>query len=196
MNKQYMKQKLSTFALSMFRKDFFGIYHGSLSAKLESNLFVVNTKEAIFDDINEKQLIELHFNKDYRWNEASIDADIHMRIYSQITDAKFISYTMAPFTTSYSLYHNIIIPQDYFGHQELGQITIFDPRQFDDWYDRASSEISHYFLTHDTNLMVIRGYGIYAYHRDLHEMAKQLAILERSCRILLLDHNISKIDIG
>ena len=194
MNKQHMKQKLSTFALSLFRKDFFGIYHGSISAKLESALFVINAKESIFDAIDENQLVELRFNKDYRWKEASIDADIHKSIYKLITDAKFITFTMAPFTTSYSLYHDVIIPQDYFGHQQLGQIPIYDPKNFEDWYDRASSEIAQYFFTHDTNIMVIRGYGIFAYHRDLHEMAKQLAILERSCRILMLDKEISAVD--
>lgn len=187
MNKQHMKKKLSSFALSLFRKDFFGIYHGSISAKLESTLFVINAKESIFDAIDESQLVELRFNKDYRWKEASIDADIHKSIYAAISDAKFITFTMAPFTTSYSLYHDMIKPQDYFGDQYLGEIKIYDPKQFDDWYVRARSEISHYFLTHDTNIMVIRGYGIFAYNRDMHEMAKQLAILERSCRILMLD---------
>lgn len=182
-----MKQKLISLGLSLFRKDFFGIYHGSISAKLSSSLFVINTKETIFDAIDEEHLIELYYNKDYRWKDASIDANIHLGIYKQISDAKFITFTMAPFTTSYSLYHNIIIPQDFFGYKELGQIPIYDPRQFDDWYERAGSEIPHYFLSQKTNIIIIRGYGVYAYSRDLHEMAKKLAILEKSCRILMLD---------
>ena len=94
---------------------------------------------------------------------------------------------MPPFTTAYSLDHNIISPKDYFGHKEIGSIEIFDPREFDDWYDRAESEISYYFQTNKTNIIVIRGYGVYSFNRDLHEMAKQLAILEKSCRILMLD---------
>lgn len=188
MNRSDLKTKLSILALSMFRKDFFGIYHGSLSAKTESNRFIINTKEAIFDDIGEDNLIELYFKKDYRWNQASIDAKIHHKIYTQISDAKFISFSMAPFTSSYALEHNIISPKDYFGNQELGSIEIFDPKQFDDWYDRAESEISYYLQTKKTNIMVIRGYGVYTYNRDLHEMAKQLAILEKSCRILMLDN--------
>ena len=94
---------------------------------------------------------------------------------------------MPPFTTAYSLKHNIISPKDYFGHQEIGSIEIFDPKQFDDWYDRAQSEITYYFQTKKTNIMVIRGYGVYAFNRDLHEMAKQLAILEKSCRLLMLE---------
>ncbi len=187
MNRALLKNKLSTLALSMFRKDFFGIFHGSISAKTESNRFIINTKEAVFDALDDSALIELYFKKDYRWNQASIDSKIHFSIYSQISDAKFISFTMPPFTVAYSLEHNIIIPKDYFGYKELGSIKIFNPKQFDDWYDRAESEIAYYFQTNKTNIIVIRGYGVYTFNRDLHEMAKKLAILEKSCRILMLD---------
>ncbi|MBL0708912.1 MAG: class II aldolase and adducin N-terminal domain-containing protein [Sulfurimonas sp.] len=187
MNIDHLKVNLSTLALSMFRKDFFGIYHGSLSAKTQSNRFIINTKEAIFDALDDDSLIELYFKKDYRWNRASIDSNIHFSIYSQISDAKFISFSMPPFTTAYSLEHNIITPKDYFGFKELGSIKIVNPKQFEDWYDRAQSEIAYYFQTKKTNIMVIRGYGVYSFNRDLHEMAKQLAILEKSCRLLLLD---------
>ncbi len=187
MNRALLKNKLSTLALSMFRKDFFGIFHGSISAKTESNRFIINTKEAVFDALDNNSLIELYFKKDYRWNQASIDAKIHFSIYSQISDAKFISFTMPPFAVAYSLEHNIIIPKDYFGYKELGSIKIFNPKQFDDWYDRAESEIAYYFQTKKTDIIVIRGYGVYAFNRDIHEMAKKLAILEKSCRILMLD---------
>ncbi|QOY53876.1 class II aldolase/adducin family protein [Candidatus Sulfurimonas marisnigri] len=189
MNRENLKNKLSLLALSMFRKDFFGIYHGSISAKTESNRFIINTKEAIFDSIDEN-LIELYFKKDYRWNQASIDANIHHSIYSQISDAKFICFSMPPFTTAYSLNHNMIIPKDYFGYKEIGSIQIVDPKQFEDWYDRAQSEISYYFQSQKTDIMVIRGYGVYTFNRDIHEMAKKIAILEKSCRLLLLDGSV------
>ncbi len=189
MNRQSLKNKLATLALSMFRKDFFGIYHGSISAKTESSRFIINTKEAVFDAIDETNLIELYFKRDYRWNQASMDSRIHFSIYSQISEAKFICFSMPPFTTAYSLLHNIISPKDYFGYKEIGSIEIFDPKQFDDWYDRAESEIAYYFQTKKTNIMVIRGYGVYTYNRDLHEMAKQLAVLEKSCRLLMIEKN-------
>ena len=194
MNRANLKEKLSTLSLSMFRKDFFGIYHGSLSAKTESNRFVINTKEAIFDALDEKNIIELYFKKDYRWKQASIDANIHFSIYSQISEAKFVCFSMPQFTTAYSLQHDTIVPKDYFGHQEIGSIEIVDPKQFEDWYDRADSEIAYYFQTQKTNIMVIRGYGVYAYNRDIHEMAKKLAILEKSCRLLMLDNSQSSFD--
>lgn len=196
MDRQHLKKKLSTLALSMFRKDFFGIYHGSISAKTESNRFIINTKEAIFDALDDNSLIQLYFKKDYRWNQASLDAKIHFSIYSQISEAKFICFSMPQFTTAYSLEHNVITPKDYFGHQELGSIDIIDPRQFEDWYDRADSEIAYYFQTRKTNIMVIRGYGIYTYNRDINEMAKKLAILEKSCRLLLmLDNSTSNYEV-
>ena len=191
MNKTHLKKQLANLSLSMFRKDFFGIYHGSLSAKTETGRFIINTKEAIFDALDEKSLIELYFKKDYRWKQASIDADIHHSIYSNISEAKFICFTMPQFTTAYSLTHNIITPMDYFGYEELGSIEIYSPKQFEDWYDRAQSEITLYFQTQTTNIIVIRGYGVYAYSRDLHEMAKKLAILEKSCRLLMLNDTSS-----
>lgn len=195
MNKQNIKRELSSLTLSMFRKDFFGIYHGSISAKLETNLFTINTKDAIFDTINEEHLIDLYYKKDYRWKEASMDASIHLGIYQNISDAKFISFTMPPYTTAYSLDHSIIIPQDYFGYHELGEIPIYDPKQFDDWYDRASSEIPYYFTQNQTNIIIIKGYGVYAFNRDLALMAKQLAVLEKSCRLLMLDSRSAKFDL-
>ncbi|MEA3227710.1 MAG: class II aldolase and adducin N-terminal domain-containing protein [Campylobacterota bacterium] len=187
MNRANLRNKLSTLALSMFRKDFFGIYHGSISAKTESNSFIINTKEAVFDAIDDSSLIELYFKRDYRWNIASIDSNIHHNIYSQISDAKFICFSMPPFTTAYSLEHNTITPKDYFGYQEIGSVPIINPKQFDDWYDRAQSEIAYYMISNKTDIMVIKGYGVYIYNRDLKEMAKKLAILEKSCRLLMLD---------
>ena len=102
---------------------------------------------------------------------------------------------MPQFTTAYSLHHDNIIPKDYFGHTEIGAIDVIDPKQFDDWYDRADSEIAYYLQTNKTNIMVIRGYGVYAYSRDIHEMAKRLAILEKSCRLLMLDNSQTNIDL-
>lgn len=195
MDKQLVKRQLASFALSMFRKDFFGIYHGSLSAKLDTNQFTVNTKNAIFDSISEESLIDLFYNKDYRWKDASIDASIHQGIYRQISDAKFITFTMPPFTTAFSLHHSIIIPKDYFGFKEFGKINIYDPKKFEDWYERAVSEIPQYFQQNNASIMVIRGYGVYAFSRDIHTMVRQLSILERSCRILMLDHSQSRLDI-
>jgi len=194
MNKQRLKKQLASFALSMFRKDFYGIYHGAISAKTENTRFIINTKDSIFDAITDEQLLELNFSKDYRWNDASLDAGIHKGIYAHIKDAKFVTFSMPPYTTAYSLEHNMIVPKDYFGYYELGAITIYDPKSFDDWYDRAATEIPKYFLNNQANIMVIRGYGIYAYNRNLHEMAKLLSVLEKSCRLLLLENKNNTMD--
>ncbi len=189
MNKDKIKSQLKDISLSFFRKDFFSIYHGSISAKTEASRFIINKKDAIFDNLSDDSLIELYFKKDYRWNQASSSAIIHKEIYENFSDAKFISFSVPIFTMSYSLNHNIIIPKDYFGYKELGNITIYNPKQFDDWAERASTEIVHYFITNKTNIMIIKGYGVYSFNRDISEMVKKLSILERSCRILMLDNN-------
>ncbi|MDF1881036.1 class II aldolase and adducin N-terminal domain-containing protein [Sulfurimonas sp. MAG313] len=182
----HLKSKLTILSNSFFHNNFFGLYHGSISAKTDSNRFIINNKEAVFHDLEASELLELGHNKDYRWRKASIDTPIHAAIYSQISDAKFISFTMPPFVTAYSINHSIITPKDYFGQRECSNITIYDPKSFDDWYDRASSEIPQYFIKHEHNIMIIKGYGVYAYSRDLQTMTKKLAVLEKSCRLLML----------
>ena len=182
----HLKRSLCELSNSFFQNDFFGLYHGSISAKTDSNRFIINQKEAVFHNLEVEELLELGHNKDYRWKKASIDTPIHAAIYSQISDAKFISFSMPPYATAYSFNHSFIAPQDYFGQKECKGIPIYDPKSFEDWYDRASSEIPQFFIKNETNIIVIKGYGVYAFSRDLQTMTRKLAILEKSCRLLML----------
>jgi L-fuculose-phosphate aldolase len=68
----------------------------------------------------------------------------------------------------------------------IGKTNIYDLKQFDDWYERAAVEICRYFQEKKTNIMVIKGYGVYAYDRDIHALAKNVALIENSCRLLVL----------
>ncbi len=178
------KKEISAVALAMFRKNFLGIFHGSISARIKQDKMIINTKNAIFDRLQDSYLMELCSKKDYRWNEASLDADIHFNIYKNINEAKFICSTMPPFITAYTLNHEYIEPKDYFGYARFGKMQIYEAGNFDDWYERADVEIPKYLKENDINTMVIRGYGVYCYDRDIYELAKSVAILENSCRIL------------
>ncbi len=177
-------EELTDVSLSMFRKNFLGIFHGSLSAKIEEDHFLINKRESIFDEMGEEDFIELYSRRDYRWKQASIDAEIHSNIYRYVSYAKYIAYTMPPYTTAYSLDIASIRPKDYFGYKTFGELQIYDPGSFDTWYERAPNEIYHYFKKNDTNIMVIKGYGVYTCHRDLPTLVKHIAILENSCRLL------------
>lgn len=174
-------QKLS---LSMFRKGFLGIFHGSISAKIAQNKFIINKKNAVFDSLEEEDFILLHNKKDYRWNEASIDSDIHLSIYNNIFEAKFIAFTMPQNIVSYSLNHDFIEPKDYFGYERFDRIEIYNPKNYDDWYERAPYEIPKFMQKNKTNFIVIKGYGIISYSRDLIDLAKDVALLDFSCTVL------------
>lgn len=184
MDKKNLIHDISSVSLSMFRKNFLGIFHGSISARIEQNKIMINRSDAIFDRLDDDGLIELCSKKDYRWNEASLDADIHFNIYKNISEAKYICYAMPPFITAYTLSHDIVIPRDYFGSQRFGNREVYDIKNFEDWYERADVEIPRYLKENKTNTMVIRGYGVYTYDRDIHEIAKTVAVLENSCRLL------------
>ncbi len=187
MLEKHLVNELKNVSLSMFRKDFIGIFHGSLSAKVEDNVFVINKSNSIFDELNDDDFIELYTKKDYRWNQASQDSDIHLYIYNNISEAKYICYTMPPFTTAYSLINNKITPKDYFGSTIIGEKEIYDPGDFETWYNRAHIEIFTNMKKTDTDIMIIKGYGVYAYSRDLNDLVKKIAILENSVKML---HNL------
>ncbi|RDU70663.1 hypothetical protein CQA58_04805 [Helicobacter brantae] len=176
---------LKQVSLSMFRKNFFGIFHGSISARLTYESFVINAKQAVFDDLNEKSLIALNTIKDYRWNESSIDTPIHAQIYKNYKNAKFIAYAMPPYSVSYSLKHTHLRPLDFFGRQILGEeVEIWDIGNYDTWYDRAMYEIADHITQNNKRFLIIKGYGIYAFDRDLNSLAKKIAVIENSCKIL------------
>jgi len=174
-------------SLSLFNKNFFGVYHGSISARLSSNRFIINSKETILDEVTEASLVRLDCHKkDYRWGMASPDVNIHEHIYETIPNAKYVSYTMPPYATAYSLKHGKVSPQDYYGKKVLGEVIVYDPKNIEDWIERAPYEIPQFFQKHDTHILLIKGFGVISYDRDITEMAKKVSILENSCRLLAL----------
>ncbi|QKF65059.1 class II aldolase and adducin N-terminal domain-containing protein [Campylobacter corcagiensis] len=171
-------------SLSMFRKSFFGIYHGSLSARISLTKFTINKKDAIFDGLQDKDFITIDEKRDYKWDEASIDSEIHLNIYKTIYEAKFIAFAMPPNTVAYSLNHDYIMPDDYFGKMHFSKIKIYDPKNMDDWYERAPYEISKTMIKNRINFLIIRGYGIVLHSRSLNELAKTVALIDNSVKIL------------
>ncbi len=183
----HLFEELKAVSLSMFRKNFFGIYHGSISARIDAGSFLINSKEAIFDEMKPDSLIQIEIGvKDYKWNISSMDTHIHEQVYQEIPSAKYIAYTMPPYATAYSLKHKKFSPVDYFGDLNIGKLDIYDPGNFNDWYDRAPYEISRYFNDNNCQLMLVKGYGLVAYDRDIIHMAKKIALLENSARVLIL----------
>lgn len=185
MNKKVIEE-MRRIALSMFRKSFFGVFHGSLSVKVGESRFIINKKEAIFDELDDSTLMMLRYDRDYRWHEASLDSAIHASIYQGISDAKCIAYCLPPFTMAYALRFNKIIPQDYFGARILKSIEVYNPKDFETWYERADVEIVRHMRESNARVMVIRGYGVYLFERDMNQLAKMVALVENSCKILHL----------
>jgi len=188
---KHLIEDIQHVSLSLFNKNFFSVYHGSISARVSSSGFIINSKDTILDEVTEDSLVKLDCNKrDYRWSLANSDVNIHEQIYETIPNAKYISYTMPPYATAYSLKHGKVSPQDYYGKQILGEVIIYDPKNIDDWLERAPHEIAKFFQKHETHLLLIKGFGLISYDRDITEMAKKISILENSCRLLALSANL------
>ncbi len=188
---KHLIEEIQHVSLSLFHKNFFSLYHGSISARVSTSSFIINSKDTILDEITEDSLVKLDCQKrDYRWNLANSDVHIHEHIYESIPNAKYISYTMPPYATAFSLKHGKVLPADFYGKTVLGEVIVYDPKNIDDWLDRAPYEVSRFFQKHDTHLLLIKGFGLISYDRDIIEMAKKISILENSCRLLALSANL------
>ncbi len=178
-------------SLSLFNKNFFSVYHGSISARVSQYSFIINSKDTILNEVTEESLVKLDYQKrDYRWSMANADVHIHENIYETIPNAKYVCYTMPPYATAYSLKHGKVSPADFYGKKVLGEIIVYDPKNMEDWLERAPFEIPQFFQKHDTHLLLIKGFGLISYDRDITEMAKKISILENSCRLLALSANL------
>ncbi len=189
----HLLKELQHISHSMFSKNYFGVFHGSISAKVGIHEFIVNKKDVILDEVNENGFIRLNCNKrkDYRWKESSLDSEIHLEIYKTLPNAKYISYTMPPYATAYSFEHSLVVPKDYHGYKILKEVNVYDPQSFSDWEKRAPYEIANYFEKSENHLLLIKGFGLISYDRDLREMVKKVAILENSCRLLTINKMIT-----
>ncbi|BCD46340.1 class II aldolase and adducin N-terminal domain-containing protein [Helicobacter suis] len=184
---QKLLEQLQKVSLSMFRKGFFSIFRGSISARMGATRFIINKNNAVFDNLDEESFIVLHDKLDYRWQESSMDTSIHASIYQYFTEARFIAYARPPHAIAYSLNHDHLIPKDYLGCSLLGQeIEIYDPKNYKDWKDRSSTDILHYLQTSKRHFIFIRGCGIVVYHRELQGLLKIFDLIEGSCQILQL----------
>ena len=178
-------------SLSLFNKNFFSVYHGSISARMSQSEFIINSRDTILNEVTEESLVKLDCNKrDYRWSLANADVHIHENMYETIPNAKYVCYSMPPYATAYSLKHGKVSPMDYYGKKVLGEIIVYDPKNIDDWLERAPYEIPQFFQKHDTHLLLVKGFGLISYDRDITDMAKKISILENSCRLLALSANI------
>ncbi|MFK5975723.1 MAG: class II aldolase and adducin N-terminal domain-containing protein [Sulfurovum sp.] len=178
-------------SLSLFNKDFFSVYHGSISARISLNGFIINSKDTMLDEVIEDSMVRLDcLKRDYRWNMASSDVHIHEHIYKTLPNAKYILYTMPPYATAYSLKHSKVSPLDYYGKRVIGELMVYDPKNVEDWMERAPFEIPSFFQKNDSHLILIKGFGVISYDRDIREMAKKISVLENSCRLLALSANL------
>lgn len=186
MNLQYAKNELKAICASMFSKNFFGLFSGSISMKIEHNKFIINRARAIFDRLDDDDFVLLGGLKDYRWKDANKDADVHLAIYKNVMEAKYVAFCVPAYLCAYSLEHVNLEPKDHLGKVLIDNIFIYDGGRYDDWEERAPSEVSRYMLEKQTNIMIVRGRGMYVYSRDLYELVRIVAVLENSCKLLSL----------
>lgn len=158
---------------------------GSVAMRFDNSSFFVNKQNIFFTKPNDDDFILLEGKKDYRWKEACLHAPIYQNLFKNIPGAKVACLCMPAFLSAYGLEYASFEPKDILGH-EFGNIFIYDTKDPDDWLERAPSEITRYFITSSSNIMLLKGVGVCAYERTFEELARKLIILENSAKLLTI----------
>ena len=177
---------LKSISLSMFRKGFLGTHSGSLSVKKSSDSFMINKRDAVFDHIEDKSLIEISISKHSLWGLASFHTPIHSAIYESFASAKYIACVAPAKIVAYSIIKNHIKPIDYHGQLVFNDISVLDPKNTSDWYTRAPSQVVNYMKKRSINYVVVRGVGLYVHAREMRELVSIVEAITESCEVLLL----------
>jgi len=60
---KHLVDDIKHISLSLFNKNFFGVYHGSISARVDTSEFIINSKDTILDEVCEDSLVKLDCKK-------------------------------------------------------------------------------------------------------------------------------------
>lgn len=90
-----MHSEIMKYAKIMYEKNFLYGLDGSLSTKIDNNLFLINKNLIFSDDIS--YFTKLQLGENYKYKDANKDAKFHSLIYSNISQAKVVAVIVSEF---------------------------------------------------------------------------------------------------
>ena len=171
----------------LFEKNFLNIGLGSISLKINNDQMLINKKNKhIYEEDFYKSVHIL--KKDLSWKEMSEDIKIHSKIYETFSSAKAIANIFPINIITFSIeHHNLLKPIDFLGKETLGEIKIINITNKREWNENKEFIISK--VLKNSDIVIIKGYGVFIKARDVKEILKKAIILENSASILLNSKN-------
>ena len=157
---------------------------GNMSCKVKRGVWITKTGKSLYN-LRGKDIVEIGFERDVRWNAASSEVEIHINIYRALDKAKAVVHAHCPYAVALSLEYNKIKPADYEGRLFLKEVDVIDI-PYNNW-QLAKEIIPQYFKENPrTNVVVAKGHGAFAYSDSLFNAYKLISALESSAKILLI----------
>jgi L-fuculose-phosphate aldolase len=173
-------------AQELFKKNFLSIGLGSISLKLKADQMIINKKNRHYSE--EDFYKKLHIlREDMAWEEASEDVKIHSQIYKENSNIKAVAYIVSLNVMTFAeIHHNSLNPIDFIGKTHLGKIPIIEIGNLQEWEENREFIIAKNLKK--SNVLIIKGLGVYIQTRDIREIIKTAVILDNSASILLNSH--------
>jgi len=160
------------------QKNMLNIGFGSISLKTATDTMIINKKNSCL--LEENFYISANISKKtLAYKEANEDAELHSKIYQNISFAKSVLNLYMPNTIAYSIIHKKFIPVDVYGKKKLKNIEIIDEIKDELSQKRLLTMLS------ENEIAIIKAQSVIIISRDIKEALKKAFILNNSAKILL-----------
>ena len=167
----------------LFKTRCFGVNYGCISAKINSDSFLISQKDLILNEPKDEDFCMLMSNKDLRWEQASEDAQIHFDIYSHHSEAKFVAFSRSPNLLAYMEGKDVLDFKNIYRKYTEEEVQIYKVEQRQDYILKLKNTAHLHFKK---RLLIIEGIGAYSYARSLDELVFALSELEYLSLVKLL----------
>ena len=170
-------------AKELFNKNFLNIGLGSLSLKIKADQMLINKRNKHY--LEEDFIKNVHIlHENMAWEEASDDVKIHAEIYKLHSNTKAIAHIFPINTMTFAeIHHFFLNPLDFIGKQYLNKIPTIEMGNLKEWEENKEFIIAKNL--NNTDIVIIKGYGVFIKTRDIREIIKLASIMENSAFILL-----------
>lgn len=158
--------------------------HSGNASVREGEHFWVTPSGACADTLETKQLIECH--TDGRCGEgASLDAQLHLRVYQQNTEAGAVLHSHGAYTVALTMNGEDFVPPDFEGQYYFPRVPVITI-PYTRYVELAPAEVAAVLA--EFPIAVVRGHGVYACAPTLELAYKWTCSLELSAKTAFIAH--------
>lgn len=156
-------------------------HSGNASFRFHDEIWITPTG-CCADTLRPEDLVCCHINGD-KGEGASLDANLHIQVYQQNSDAKSVIHSHGPYAIALTLNGDDFVPVDFEGQYYFPNVPVITI-PYDQYIEQAPEAVANALKEH--KVTIVKGHGIYSSGESINLAYKWNCSLELSAKIAML----------